>query len=237
MKGSSEGKFQGTQLLSIVRNADAIIALVNSVTDLKTLKQEMANANIWINQTKPKITIKRSKFPGISIARKKFLKIKEEELVSFLKSLSYFNVEVVLDEPTTLEKVAQVLDDKIVYKKCLVISRAQGIKKELEKISLGKVIELPDLKDEEKVEDLKKSLMELLGKILVYTKKPGQAADYKDPLVLPEGATVHDVAKVLHKEFAEKLRYVKVYGSAKFAGQRVPKKYKLKNEDVIEIYS
>ena len=237
VEGSSRGKFQGAQLLSIIRNADAVVLLLTSMDEFEMLVNELRQANILLNQARPKIEIKRSKFPGISIAGKKFLKVKEDEFVKFLKSLGYNNASVLLEEETTLDKVTQALDERLVYKKGLTLTRDISFKHALEKKFKGKVIYWQKADDEKEIGQLKKEMFVLLGKVVIYTKKPGREPDYNDPLVLDKGATVADVAKLLHKDFARNLKYVKVWGSAKFPGQRVSKDYPLKNEDLIEIYA
>jgi hypothetical protein len=83
--------------------------------------------------------------------------------------------------------------------------------------------------------DLKDKLFLLLDTILVFTKKPGREADLNDPLAVPRGATVLDVAKLLHKDFAKNLKFAKVWGSAKFPGQMVGPDFVLKNKDIVEI--
>jgi len=85
------------------------------------------------------------------------------------------------------------------------------------------------------LEKLREKVFGLLGKIIVYTKRPGGQADYDLPLGLPLHSTVKDVAKHLHKDFEKKLRFARVWGSARFSGQRVSKDYELKNRDIVEI--
>ena len=89
--------------------------------------------------------------------------------------------------------------------------------------------------EEQDLEDLKEQVFRLLGKIIVYTKKPGGKPDFNAPLGLPVNSTVRQAAKHLHKDFVRKLRFAKVWGSAKFPGQRVSKDYELKNKDIVEI--
>jgi len=83
--------------------------------------------------------------------------------------------------------------------------------------------------------NIKEQLFVTLGKILVFTKKPGREADMNDPLSVPKDSTVSDVAKILHKDFAKNLKFAKVWGSTKFEGQRVGPEYVLKNKDIVEI--
>ncbi len=87
------------------------------------------------------------------------------------------------------------------------------------------------------IEDLKERIFQLLGKIIVYTKKPGAKADYDAPLGLPLGSTVKDVASHLHKDIEKRIRFAKVWGSTRYPGQKVSKDYELKNKDIVEIFA
>ncbi|MDO8627857.1 MAG: GTPase, partial [Candidatus Diapherotrites archaeon] len=114
IEGASEGKANGTQHLAIIRNADALILILNSHDEFDLIKKECLVANIKINETKPKITIKNSDFPGIHLTGQQFLQVPEEKLIEFLKSYGKQNSDVFLEEPTTLEKVLEVLNESIV---------------------------------------------------------------------------------------------------------------------------
>jgi hypothetical protein len=85
-------------------------------------------------------------------------------------------------------------------------------------------------------EDLKKEVYQILGIIRVYTKVPGGEADLEEPVVLRKGSTVGDVALSIHKDFAAKLRYAKIWGSGKFDGQMVKRDYRVNEGDVIELH-
>ena len=86
------------------------------------------------------------------------------------------------------------------------------------------------------LDELKKLIFESLGIIRVYTKEPGKPPDLKDPLILPVGSSVIEAAEKLHKDFARKLKYARIWGSAKFEGQRVPRDYVLQDKDIIEFH-
>lgn len=243
MKDSSKGKASGTQLLSIIRNSDEVVFVLNgnnALREFKTLMKEIENVNMKFNQEKPKIKIERSKFKGITISGKQFLKVKENTLIEFLKSIGFHHASVVLSEDTTLEKVAQSMNETLVYKKgFFIINTFFGMpsQKDIQKIKkVAEVIEMNSL-DEKEIEKIKDMMFERLHKILIYTKKPGAVADMKQPLILELGTKVEDVPKHLHKDFASNLKFVKVWGSAKYPGQRVSKNYELRNLDIIEIYS
>ena len=213
VKGSSEGKANGLQLLSIARNADAVILLARNRSEEQLLLQELGNVKIFLNEKKPAIEIQQSKFKGIAVVHKQNLKMKEALLHDFLHARGMYNVSVVLNEQLRdLLTVERVLDETIFYKPGITVD------------AFGEI----------NFEELKQKIFQLLNKILVFTKKAGQPPDMNAPLALPAGTTVADAAKNLHKDFAN-FKYVKVWGSSKFPGQRVEHNFELRNGDIIEI--
>jgi len=86
------------------------------------------------------------------------------------------------------------------------------------------------------LEELKKEVYELLNIIRVYTKVPGKDPDLTEPVILKRGSTIEDVALSVHKDFAAKLRYARVWGSGKFDGQMVKRDYLVGEGDVIELH-
>ncbi len=90
--------------------------------------------------------------------------------------------------------------------------------------------------DDEAMNNFKRELFAALEVIRVYTKPVGKEADFKDPVILPRGGTVADAAMHLHKDFAHKLQFAKVWGHGKFEGQRVKATYILSDGDVVEFH-
>ena len=83
---------------------------------------------------------------------------------------------------------------------------------------------------------LKRSIFDLLNIIRIYTKSPGKEPDLKDPVILKKGSTVLDFARQIHKDFAKKLKYARIWGKNTYAGQRIQKDYILHDEDVVELH-
>lgn len=240
IEGSASGKANGTQIISLIRNADAVCLVLNAnspVQEYDVITAELKKANILLNEKKPKIKVNASKFPGVSITGKHFLKCSLQEFEGFLKTMGFANASVVLEEPTDLKLLAKALDEKLVYKNALLICLRNNTEHlfELRKHAKGEIIHIGDFSKNYEIEEAKTAVFEILGKIRVFTKRPGKEADFLEPLVLPEGANVDDVAKHLHKDFASNLKFAKVWGSSKFPGQRVPKDYKLHDKDIVEI--
>jgi len=77
---------------------------------------------------------------------------------------------------------------------------------------------------------------EKTGLIKVFTKQPGKKKDYP-PIALKKGATVRDVVGYVHKDFVQRFKFARVFGtSAKFDGQRVGLQHVLHDNDVVEFH-
>lgn len=87
------------------------------------------------------------------------------------------------------------------------------------------------------LEALREVLFRELGKIRVYPKEPGKKPDHERPFVLPAGATIHDLAFHVHKEIAERMKFARIWGHAKFDGQQVDRHHVLADRDVVELHS
>jgi ribosome-interacting GTPase 1 len=79
-------------------------------------------------------------------------------------------------------------------------------------------------------------LFTTLDVIRVYCKQPGKPADTGAPFILPRGSSVLDMAREVHREFPEKLKYACVWGSAKFPGQQVQRDHILQDRDIVELH-
>ncbi|GBC98244.1 GTPase Obg [bacterium HR17] len=86
------------------------------------------------------------------------------------------------------------------------------------------------------LDDLKRLIFQQLRIIRVYAKPPGKPPTLDRPFVLKRGATVLDFAEEVHRDFPDKLRYARVWGSAEFPGQPVSKDFILQDGDIVELH-
>lgn len=86
------------------------------------------------------------------------------------------------------------------------------------------------------LEDLRRSLFELLDIVRVYSKIPGKKPDTDSPFTLRRGSTVMDMARAVHKDFKEKLNYARVWNTKGLDGLRVTRDYLLEDEDTVELH-
>jgi ribosome-interacting GTPase 1 len=77
-----------------------------------------------------------------------------------------------------------------------------------------------------------------LARIRVYTKEPGHRPDMGRPFVLPAGANVEDLASLVHRELAVRLKFARIWGAhARFDGQQVDRHHALEDRDVVELHA
>ncbi len=58
-----------------------------------------------------------------------------------------------------------------------------------------------------------------------------------EPVIMKKGTTLKDFCSKLHRDFINKFRYAKIWGSSKFPGQEFRKlDRELHDEDIVEIH-
>jgi ribosome-interacting GTPase 1 len=88
----------------------------------------------------------------------------------------------------------------------------------------------------EGIEELPRRLFELCDIIRVYTKPPHHKVDLGEPFTMPVGSTVLDLAKVIHRELAEKFKSARLWGKGVYDGQNIPRDHVLNDKDVVELH-
>jgi ribosome-interacting GTPase 1 len=86
------------------------------------------------------------------------------------------------------------------------------------------------------LEDLRNAIYRMLNVIRVYSKKPGKPPDMEAPFTCPAGSTVSQMAQIVHRDFADKLKSARVWGTGVFDGQTVTRDHVLHDKDVVELH-
>jgi small GTP-binding protein len=87
------------------------------------------------------------------------------------------------------------------------------------------------------LEQFKQAVFENLEIMRIYSKPPGKEPDLSTPFVLKKGGTVGDLAAKVHKDFVEKLKTARVWGSGVYEGQLVSRDHVLQDGDVVELHT
>ena len=243
IKGASSGKGLGKRILSVARNADLVILMLDvfQPTHEDVLVTELANIGIRLNQKPPNIIIEKTGVGGISVAQQvKLTKISEKLLKDILHVYGITSARVLVREDVTSDQIIDLLSGSKTYAKAITV---------INKIDLVDDEFLKELKSKIKSEfitvsadsninlDLLKDLIyEKLRFIRIYMKPKGGETDFKEPLIAQEDSTILDICNKLHRNMKKQFRYGLVWGkSVKFGGQRVGLNHVLLDEDVLTI--
>jgi hypothetical protein len=80
-------------------------------------------------------------------------------------------------------------------------------------------------------------MFELLAVVRVYTKAPGKQAELEAPYVLKRGATVLDAARHVHKDFAEQLKFARLFHkNGGRDGLPIERHHVVDDEDILEFH-
>lgn len=86
------------------------------------------------------------------------------------------------------------------------------------------------------LEDIGEFLFRGLEIVRVYTKTPGHPPEMDRPFTVRRGATVLDVARLVHKDIAGSLKYARAWGSGVYDGQQIGPEHRLSDADVVELH-
>ena len=93
-----------------------------------------------------------------------------------------------------------------------------------------------DAEHGEGLEELRNVVYRSLNVIRVYSKKPGKPPDMDAPFTCPAGSTVQQMAELVHRDFAQKLKSARIWGTGVYDGQTVTREHVLHDKDVVELH-
>ena len=250
VEGSSEGKFDGFQVLSLIRNADAIIIMVDLTDDpagnLLMIRQELENARILTGNPQGEVEITRRGFGSdIQFIWEGDLEgCTSEEVIALLRDYKIRSALVRIRGKVNLEIVEDALFGNAVYRPTLVLANKVDLQNseaviESVRMSSGglEVLAVSTETTPELGNLVGEKLFSMLDIVRVYTKQPRKDAAV-EPIVSRSGINVGELAKIIHSDFYRKFRYAKLWGpSAKFSGERVGLDRELVDGDIIQFHA
>jgi len=243
IEGSSLGKGLGAQPLSVARNADAIVLVVDASTEpieqVRILINELETAGIRLNQQIPKLSIQRKVTGGIEVRGAGAFDGSEVELKRILQEHRIHNALLTIDEPVTADDLEELLDESLVYRRAFILltkCESSGAADKLKLLEREFRRRFRAIATQGAGERLKQAIFEKLDLIRVYTKRSDEEPA-KRPLVLPKGSTIFDIARAVHKDFERELEFARVWGSTRFPGQQVTREYALQDKDIVELHA
>jgi len=241
--GAALGKGRGREVLSIIRNADLMLILLdaNNIRHLAAIEKELYNAGIRLNQNPPKISIRKTDRGGVTVvANVQLKKIEKRTIREILNVYGIHNASVALHEDVSDDQFIDAIAKNRIYAPSIIIlnkidtvdkKRLEEVRKELK----ADIIEISAEKGSN-IEELKKKIFQKLGVIRVYTKRYGEKQASKEPMILKKGSTVREACEHVHRDLIKKFKYAHVSGrSARFPEQVVGLSHVLLDGDVLTI--
>ena len=238
----------GPKLFSQIRGADLLLLVIdlsqNPKDQMEILLKELNEGDLRVNKERPPIEIKKTGSGGTLIFGEEKINVTKKEVIEILNEQNLYNVHVKINKQITLADLVEALDTSIIYCKGLIVANKgdlPGSKENFDNlVSLYAdkfdIVPISALKGEG-LELLKDKIFEKLNLMRIRSKEPNGKVATK-PIVLKNGATVGDVAKIIHSRFFEYFKQAKIYGpSAKFEGQSVGINHVLKDGDIVEIFA
>ena len=87
------------------------------------------------------------------------------------------------------------------------------------------------------LEKLRQGIYEALDVVRVYTKLPSnKEPDFHRPFTIRRGGTLQEIAELIHKDFAQGLKFARVWGSRVHDATAVKGDYVLNDRDIVELH-
>lgn len=241
IKGASIGRGRGREVISVIRNADMVLIIVDVFQphQYDVLLKELYDAGVRINTDPPNVVIHKDIKDGIRVNSTVDIGIDKKTIQSVLSEYKIHNANVIIRQNITVDEFIDVITGNRRYVAAITV---------LNKIDLADPQVLAECRarfpdavaisadEDTNLEELKERIHTKLGFIRVYLKPQGQPPDMDEPMILKSNARVFDVCSAIHRDFVRKFRYAQVWGkSAKHAGQHVGLSHALRDEDVVSV--
>ncbi|ODS43023.1 MAG: GTP-binding protein [Candidatus Altiarchaeales archaeon IMC4] len=240
--GAATGKGRGREVLSMTRNADLVLIIVDSLNlkQVDALLKELYNIGVRVNSAPPNVSITRTSKGGVNLlSTVKMTRTNLEDIRAILNIYGIHSADVSVNQDITQDQFIDVICKNRVYMPGVIAVNKMDMTRESPaeiRKKLGYDFIPISAEKGENLDKLRDAIFERLGMIKVYLKKRGQEADLNEPLIMKKGVTVGDVCDALHKDFRRKFKYGKLWGkSAKYDGQTVGVSHVLRDKDILMI--
>jgi small GTP-binding protein len=243
ISGASSGKGRGRRVLSVARNADLVLLVLDVFQpgQVRVLEHELQEMGIRIDQKPPDVTITRSNKGGLALTTSvKLTKLTPATVKGIAEAYGLSNGGILIREDITDDQLIDVLTGDRRYVRSLVVLNKVDLVNEQYLSAVRKQVgsDFVPISAEKglNIGLLIEQIWETLDFIRIYLKRPDGDPDFEKPLILPVGSTLRDVCKKIHPRFVEGAKYALVSGSSvKYAGQRVGLDHIPADKDIVSI--
>ena len=239
--GAAQGKGLGKRVLSVARSAELILIILDVFQPgaKPLLLKELREIAIRPDEKPPNIVIEKTAAGGVSvIAQVPLTKIRKETVRDILAVYGFHNARVMIREDINDEQLIDVMMGNRIYAPTFTLLNKMDM---IDEETLRKIRENLDYyvlpisaESERNIDEFREQLYQRLEFIRIFMRPKGGETDYKEPLIIRNGATVGDVCDSLHRALRQDFKYALVWGrSVRFGAQKVGLSHKLMDEDVL----
>jgi hypothetical protein len=251
VKGSADGEAWGLQTLGLARNADGLILMVDLSQDsrkqLSLILSELEKARILTQKPRARVEIER-KHVGVGLRVLLFGRLIDctlRDVEALLREYRIRDAIVKIHGEATLDDVEDAIFESTIYRPAIIVANkadtAEAAKNLDElKAFVGSRYTLLTVscKKQNGFERLGPELFKALDIIRVYTKEPTEKKPSPKPFVLKRGATVADLARLIHTDFYKRFSYARVWAQRlRFSPQKVGASFVLEDKDIVELHA
>jgi hypothetical protein len=243
ISGAATGTGRGRRVLSVAKNADLIILILDvfQPDQITTLTKELYEIGIRLNTRPPNVTINRTLQGGLGItAACKLTHLTESTIRAILNIYKINHGGVIIREDITDDQLIDVIAGNRRYTPSITVLNKIDLVSpryiDEVKTRIGGDI-IPVSADQNlNLEQLKEEIYSNLRLIKVYLKPRNGSPDFEEPLIVTAGSTISDVCKKIHNKIAGEAKYALVSGnSVRFSPQRVGMDHIVEDRDVVTI--
>ncbi len=249
VEGSSEGRADGFMKLSMARNADGIIVVVDVRDDpagnFLMIARELANSRILVAEPEGEVEIEKRAGTQIQFLWEGELSgCSTEDVIALLGEYKIRSALVRVRGRATLETVEDAIFGNAVYRPTLVLANKSDLRPDPRAIEQLRMAAEPlevVVASADHTPDLAATLGERLFRLLditrVYTKEPGKEPA-RTPMVYRGPVTVGELARTIHNDFYRNFKYARVWGpAAKFPNEKVGLDRRLTDGTIVQLYT
>ncbi|MEM2058663.1 MAG: TGS domain-containing protein [Thermoproteota archaeon] len=247
IEGSADGEAWGSILMTLVRNADGVILLLDATSNVmeqyKLIVEELERAGVTVKKPKARVDVERVSGGGMQVVLNgRLISCTLDDVKKLIASYKIFNCKVTINGDATLDDIEEAILGGKVYKPAIIVINKTDLPYNIEDVELLKREANPlpvigvSCATGFGLQIIGQALFNQLELIRIYTKEPWEERPSSRPLVMKRGSTVQDVAERIHSKLAKNLKHAKVWGpSVKYPGEKVGRDHLLSDGDIVEL--
>ncbi|HNP89501.1 MAG: GTPase ObgE [Microgenomates group bacterium ADurb.Bin219] len=235
ISGAAAGKGRGKEVISVARNADLIVIVVDPKYKdrVEEIKKELFEAGIRLDCLPPKVSITKTSFGGVNFSSNIPLPFDEDTIKELAREFRLVNADITIKEKISLDQLIDAFMTNRVYLPSLaVLNKADLLPQKPKNINFDLLISADKNTG---LDQLKELIWQKLNFGRIYLKRPGMAADMENPFIIKLGESLSQILSKISICDKDTFTKAHVFGpGAKFPNQEVSLSFVPQEGTVVE---